>query len=166
MPRGPAARVGDLVAHPGTPTLTGVGSPNVLIGKRPAWRGVLAAAVPALQSAKQSADTTIHAAQAATLAVIGTPAFPGAKASEEAIKAATAAAMGTTIMAAAAGGGDLHTCATPLPPVPHGVGVVVNGSATVLINGLPACRATDTIIEAVGPPNTITAGEALVIIGG
>lgn len=32
----PAARLGDPTAH-GTP-LTGVGSPNVLIGGRPAWR--------------------------------------------------------------------------------------------------------------------------------
>ncbi|ELY72813.1 PAAR domain-containing protein [Natrinema pallidum] len=34
----PAARVGDQTAH-GTP-LTGTGSPNVLIGKRPAWRAL------------------------------------------------------------------------------------------------------------------------------
>ncbi|WP_049923825.1 PAAR domain-containing protein [Halopiger djelfimassiliensis] len=32
----PAARLGDATAH-GTP-LTGTASPNVLIGKRPAWR--------------------------------------------------------------------------------------------------------------------------------
>ncbi|QCW02003.1 PAAR domain-containing protein [Natrinema pallidum] len=34
----PAARVGDQTTH-GTP-LTGTGSPNVLIGKRPAWRAL------------------------------------------------------------------------------------------------------------------------------
>lgn len=34
----PAARLGDATAH-GTP-LTGSGSPNVLIGGRPAWRAV------------------------------------------------------------------------------------------------------------------------------
>ncbi|RZH67292.1 PAAR domain-containing protein [Natrinema altunense] len=34
----PAARVGDQTVH-GTP-LTGTGSPNVLIGKRPAWRAL------------------------------------------------------------------------------------------------------------------------------
>ncbi|AFO55269.1 MULTISPECIES: PAAR domain-containing protein [Natrinema] len=34
----PAARVGDQTAH-GTP-LAGTGSPNVLIGKRPAWRAL------------------------------------------------------------------------------------------------------------------------------
>ncbi|WP_247729534.1 PAAR domain-containing protein [Halovivax limisalsi] len=34
----PAARLGDQTAH-GTP-LTGTGSPNVLIGGRPAWRSI------------------------------------------------------------------------------------------------------------------------------
>ncbi|WP_408956838.1 PAAR domain-containing protein [Natrinema sp. 74] len=34
----PAARLGDQTAH-GTP-LTGTSSPNVLIGKRPAWRAL------------------------------------------------------------------------------------------------------------------------------
>ncbi|WP_044956823.1 PAAR domain-containing protein [Halomicrobium katesii] len=34
----PAARLGDQTAH-GTP-LTGVGSPNVLIGGKPAWRAL------------------------------------------------------------------------------------------------------------------------------
>ncbi|ELY91716.1 arylsulfatase A family protein [Natrialba hulunbeirensis JCM 10989] len=34
----PAARLGDATAH-GTP-LTGTASPNVLIGKRPAWRAL------------------------------------------------------------------------------------------------------------------------------
>lgn len=44
--------------------------------------------------------------------------------------------------------------------------MVVDGSQTVLINGLPACRMGDTIIEAVGPPNKIAMGEPTVIIGG
>jgi len=35
----PAARLGDPTAH-GTP-LTGVGSPNVLIGGQPAWRALI-----------------------------------------------------------------------------------------------------------------------------
>jgi uncharacterized Zn-binding protein involved in type VI secretion len=43
---------------------------------------------------------------------------------------------------------------------------VIDGSATVLINNLPACRLGDTIIEAVGPPNKIVMGEPTVIIGG
>jgi uncharacterized Zn-binding protein involved in type VI secretion len=44
--------------------------------------------------------------------------------------------------------------------------VVIDGSQTVLINNLPACRMGDTILEAVGPPNKIVKGEMTVIIGG
>jgi uncharacterized Zn-binding protein involved in type VI secretion len=35
-----------------------------------------------------------------------------------------------------------------------------------MINNLPACRMGDTIMEALGPPNSITKGETTVIIGG
>jgi len=49
--------------------------------------------------------------------------------------------------------------------VPHVGGVVVKGSSTVIINGLPAARIGDTISE-VGPPNFIVSGEPTVIIGG
>ena len=47
-----------------------------------------------------------------------------------------------------------------------GPGVVIDGSQTVLINGLQACRLGDTILEAVGPPNKIVRGEFTVLIGG
>ena len=48
MPTGPAARITDNVAHPLPPVLTpGPGSPTVLIGFLPAWRGLpLAAPAP------------------------------------------------------------------------------------------------------------------------
>jgi uncharacterized Zn-binding protein involved in type VI secretion len=72
--------------------------------------------------------------------------------------------MAATI-AAAAGGADIHSCATLLPPPPHGPGVVIKGSATVLINNLPAARMGDKILEAVGPPNQIAMGCPTVIIG-
>jgi uncharacterized Zn-binding protein involved in type VI secretion len=36
----PAARLGDMTAH-GTPLAPGPGSPNVLIGGRPAWRALV-----------------------------------------------------------------------------------------------------------------------------
>ena len=62
--------------------------------------------------------------------------------------------------------GCMRVCATPSPVPPHGPGVVINGSATVMINNLPACRLGDTIMEALGPPNTIAKGETTVIIGG
>ncbi|MFD0937748.1 PAAR domain-containing protein, partial [Methylobacterium trifolii] len=88
-----------------------------------------------------------------------------ALAAEQAVKSAAAASMGSMI-SGAAGGADIHVCATPLPIPPHGPGVVVTGSLTVLINNLAACRASDTIVEAVGPPNVIVMGLPTVIIGG
>lgn len=166
MPTGPAARVTDPVIHPLPPVLgVGPGSFNVLIGNLPAWRGVPAGVAAGLQAAKQTSDATIKTAEAATLAAAGTPGAPAAKAAEEAAKAAAAAAMGAAI-SAASGGADIHTCATPLPIPPHGPGVVIDGSPIVLFNNLPACRATDTILEAVGPPNKIAMGLLTVIIGG
>jgi len=138
---------------------------NVLIGSLPAWRGVPAAAAGALQAAKQVSDTAIRVAEAATLAAAGTPGAPAAKAAEEGVKAAAAASMGASITSAA-GGADIHSCGTPLPIPPHGPGVVIDGSQTVLINNLPACRMGDTLLEAVGPPNKIARGETRVIIGG
>ena len=169
MPKGAAARVGDMVNHQAPPKLTpsnGMGSPNVFIGKLPAWRGVGAAVVPGLQAAKQAADTAIQIAEAATTASTGTPGFPAAKAAEESTKASVALSMGSTVMGTAAAGGDIHMCTQPLPLPPHGAGVVIDGSTTVRINGLPACRKGDTIVEAVGPPNQIASGEDSVIIGG
>lgn len=62
---------------------------------------------------------------------------------------------------------DFHACplATPaVPPIPHVGGVVAMGSATVLINSLPAARQGDIIVET-GPPNTIAMGCPTVIIG-
>ena len=162
----PAARIFDPVAHPGPPVLQpGPGSQNVLIGGKPAWRGVLAAVAAALQAAKAISDASIQTAEAATLAAAGTPGLPAAKAAEEAAKTAAATSMGATITGVAKGA-DIHICATPLPIPPHGPGVVVNGSKTVLINGLSACRQADTILEAVGPPNNIAMGLPTVHIGG
>lgn len=166
MPTGPAARITDNVMHPLPPVLVpGPGSMNVLIGFLPAWRGIMAAAAAAIQSAKAISDTAIQVAEAATLAAAGTPGAPAAKAAEETVKATAAATMGSMITSMA-GGADIHTCATPLPIPPHGPGVVVDGSQTVSINNLPACRMFDTIVEAVGPPNKIAKGETTVIIGG
>lgn len=94
----PAARVLDQTSH-GTP-LSGVGSPNVVIGGQPAWRAAA----------------------------------------------------------------DVHTCPLTDGPKPHVGGVVAVGSATVLINGLPAARQGDSVVEA-GPPNTIVAGCPTVLVG-
>ena len=166
MPTGPAARILDPVAHPLPPVLQpGPGSPNVLIGSLPAWRGVTAAAAAAIQAAKATSDAAIKVAEAATIAAAGTPGGPAAKLAEETAKTAAAASMGSMI-SGGAGGADIHICATPLPIPPHGPGVVVNGSQTVLINNLAACRAGDMIVEALGPPNVIVMGLPTVIIGG
>ncbi|MCP4341412.1 MAG: hypothetical protein GY799_21655 [Desulfobulbaceae bacterium] len=166
MPGKPAARITDNVAHPLPPALTpGPGSPNVFIGSLPAWRGVPAGVASALQSAKQASDAVIKTAEAATVAAAGTPGAPAAKAAEEATKAAAAAQMGSMITSMA-GGADIHTCATPLPIPPHGPGVVIDGSQTVLINGLQASRMGNTVLEAVGPPNKVVKGEMTVLIGG
>ena len=166
MPTGPAARVTDNVIHPLPPVLTpGPGSTNVFIGFLPAWRGMPLAAAAALQAAKQIADTAIKTAEAATVAAAGTPGAPAAKAAEEATKASALASMSSAVTSAAAGA-DIHSCTTPLPVPPHGPGVVIDGSATVMINNLPACRMGDTVLEAIGPPNKIAKGETTVIIGG
>ena len=164
MPQGPAARINDPTAH-GNPLNPGPGSPDVKIGSLPAWRGVPAAAAAALQSAKATSDATIKAAEAATLAAAGTPGAPAAKAAEETAKATAAASMGSTITSSA-GGADIHICPIPLPIPPHGPGVVIDGSKTVLINSLPACRQGDTVMEAVGPPDKIAMGLPTVTIGG
>ncbi|MGI8542266.1 MAG: PAAR domain-containing protein [Aridibacter sp.] len=167
MPGKPAARaIGDTTAHPLPPNLSpGPGSPNVKIGFLNAWRGIPLAAAAALQAAKQLADTAIKTAQAASTAAAGTPAAPAAKAAEEAAKAAALSAMSSAITSAAAGA-DIHSCVTPFPVPPHGPGVDISGSATVMINNLPAGRMGDTILEAIGPPNKITKGETTVLIGG
>lgn len=165
MPKGPAARITDNVVHPAPPVLTpGPGSPNVIIGYLLAWRGLPAAAAAALSAAKQVSDAVIKAAEIATVAAAGTPAAPGVKAAEEATKSLAAGAMGSMISGMAAMA-DIHMCATPLPIPPHGPGVVIDGSQTVLINNLQACRIGDTVLEAVGPPNKIAKGEMTVIIG-
>ena len=60
---------------------------------------------------------------------------------------------------------DFHTCPLVTGVVPHVGGVVALGSFTVLINGLPAVRQGDQIVEA-GPPNPIAMGCPTVLIGG
>ncbi len=60
---------------------------------------------------------------------------------------------------------DTHVCPLVTVLVPHVGGVVAVGSLTVLINGFPAARQGDIIIE-VGPPNAIAVGAPTVLIGG
>jgi uncharacterized Zn-binding protein involved in type VI secretion len=60
---------------------------------------------------------------------------------------------------------DVHACPLTSGTVPHVGGVVTRGSATVRINGWPAARQGDPIVEA-GPSNAISAGAPNVMIGG
>jgi uncharacterized Zn-binding protein involved in type VI secretion len=137
----------------------------VIIGFMPAWRGVNPAVAAAMQAAKAISDAAIQVAEAATLAAAGTPGAPAAKAAEELVKAGAATAMGSAI-SSAAGGSDIHACVTPLPIPPHGPGIVITPSATVMVANFPAARQGDTILEAVGPPNSIAMGCPTVMIGG
>jgi uncharacterized Zn-binding protein involved in type VI secretion len=59
---------------------------------------------------------------------------------------------------------DVHTCPLVSGTVPHVGGVVAMGSLLVLINGVPAARQGDIIVEG-GPPNTIAMGCPTVEIG-
>ena len=60
---------------------------------------------------------------------------------------------------------DVHACPLANGPQPHVGGVVAVGSATVLINNLPAARQGDQVTEG-GGPNPIAMGCPTVIIGG
>jgi len=122
------------------------------------------AAAAAVKAAQQAADIAMKALESTTKAAVG-PAAPIAFAAEQAGKAALLASMSSLISGASAGA-DKHVCATPVPVPPHGPGVVIDGSATVLIDNLPAARMGDTVLEALGGPNKIVKGEPTVIIGG
>lgn len=64
---------------------------------------------------------------------------------------------------------DQHACPAVTPSGADGVGCVVVGSPTVLINNQMACRVGDVVIEkpgaALGPTNPIIVGEPTVLIG-
>ena len=50
---------------------------------------------------------------------------------------------------------------------PHGTGVMIGGSTTVMVNNLPAGRVGDMIQEIMSPaPNSCAVGLPTVIIGG
>lgn len=61
-------------------------------------------------------------------------------------------------------GVDMHVCPLVSGTVPHVGGVVAKGSTSVFINGMPAVRMGDNVIES-GPPNTIVSGDTSVYIG-
>jgi uncharacterized Zn-binding protein involved in type VI secretion len=158
---GPAARISDMTAH-GSPLAPGPGSTNVFIGGLPAWRGMSAAAVAALLAAVAKAAENVAKAQAAATAAAGTPAGPAAQAN-----VAKTAADGVAKIASmlAGSGADIHACPIVKLVIPDGPGVVITGSQTVQINGLPACRMGDVIQEA-SSVNSIVLGLPTVMVGG
>ena len=64
---------------------------------------------------------------------------------------------------------DQHACPAVSITGPDGVGMVMVGSPTVLINNMMACRLGDIVVEipglALGPANPIIMGEMTVMIG-
>jgi uncharacterized Zn-binding protein involved in type VI secretion len=60
---------------------------------------------------------------------------------------------------------DTHVCPLSDGAKAHVGGVVTKGSSKVFINGLPAARQGDQIIEG-GPANSISGGSLKVDIGG
>ena len=165
----PAARIFDPVVHPLPPVLTGGPTAvTVIIGFRPAWRGLGGAAAAGLSQGKVESEKKIKKAELKTAAakLTGNPtAISAAELNEKKVKFEEQAKMAATILAAAAMT-DIHNCAT-FPPLPiHGPGVVVKPSKTVIARGMPAARMGDEILEAIGPPNYIAMGEPTVLIGG
>lgn len=59
---------------------------------------------------------------------------------------------------------DTHSCPLSDGPKPHVGGVVALGSTTVLVNGFPAARQGDQVVEA-SAPNPIVVGEPTVLVG-
>jgi uncharacterized Zn-binding protein involved in type VI secretion len=59
---------------------------------------------------------------------------------------------------------DVHACPLVDGVKPHVGGVVMVGSTTVFIGGLPAARQGDQVVE-VGAPNPIALGSPTVMIG-
>ena len=64
---------------------------------------------------------------------------------------------------------DQHACPAVSITGPDGVGMVMMGSPTVLINNMMSCRLGDIVVEipglALGPANPIIMGEMTVMIG-
>ncbi|MGF1536514.1 MAG: PAAR domain-containing protein [Elainellaceae cyanobacterium] len=146
----PAARLGDKTAH-GDPLKPGTCSPDVFISGQPAWRALSPAMVQKLLDIFK--DTVKNATKAIATANTPAQAEPLKKMKEgveELLK----------IMAST----DQHACTIVKLVIPDGNGVVINGSTSVFINGLPACRVGDMIIETTSV-NSIAKGDNTVLIG-
>lgn len=154
-----AARLTDITVH-GSPLLPGTGSPDVLIGFLPAWRAMSPAAIAAFLALIAQIKTNLDKL-ADALTTNNT--VEGAKATKDLSEQVPQAAKMIAAM-------DKHTCPQLLLVIggpPHGMGVMIGGSTTVMINNLPAGRVGDTIQEILSPlPNYVVVGLPTVQIGG
>jgi uncharacterized Zn-binding protein involved in type VI secretion len=159
-PKKQAARVGDQVEHPAPEVLTAEGSPNVFIGGQPAWRGIGGAQGAQYQQNATNASNMVKDLQTAH-DNFGQP----DQMTLDNIKQKQLTAMTAQINNLPAGV-DIHFCdVVEPPPIPHGPGVITDGSKTVTINGMTACRMGDTVTEAIGGPNKVVKGCLTVFIG-
>lgn len=154
-----AARVTDMTIH-GTPFVPGMGSPDVLIGGLPALRAMSPAAVASFVALlAQIAVNTQKLAAALTSSNAPAALEAGNNLKDQVPDAVNMIA-----------GMDQIICPMLLLKIggpPNGPGVIVGGSTTVLINNLPAGRATDQIREVAAlDPNMVAVGFPTVIIGG
>jgi uncharacterized Zn-binding protein involved in type VI secretion len=162
MPGRPAARLLDATAH-GNPLSPGTCSPNVIIGKKLAWRGLPLAQVAQLLNSVGKLMEAWNKNVQATKDLAANPA--NIKAAKDLKDSVEEIKDNTQTIASIMGTVDQHACAVVKVAVPDGTGVVIDGSQTVLINGLPACRMGDTIQEMTSV-NKIVSGEFTVLIGG
>ena len=155
----PAARVTDITVH-GSPMVPGIGSPNVLIDGLPAWRAMSPAAVAAF--VKLIAQIMTNVNKLAT-ALSTNNVIAAADATND-LKDQVPQAM--SMIASM----DQIVCPMLLLGIagpPHGTGVMIGGSTTVMINNLPAGRVGDIIQEIMSPaPNSCAVGLPTVLIGG
>jgi uncharacterized Zn-binding protein involved in type VI secretion len=161
MPKGPAARLGDMTAHGGA-LAPGPASTTVFIGGKPAWLGLGAAGVAAITAAASAALSAIMQAKAAADAGAATPAGPALQANFAKTCVEQVANVASQMMST---GASNIACPVVKVIIPDGTGLVTTGSQTVMIGGFPACRVGDTIQE-VTSVNSIAMGCPTVIIGG
>ncbi len=152
MPKGPAARVGDMTGHGDKLGKPGPGSSDVFIGGKKAWRGFSPGM--ATQFLEIIADTLQDMKDNQKYRDKKT--IYDLKKDDEADEVSSSS------------GVDFHACTkqtNPLPAPPDMIGAVIDGSSSVFINKFAACRRGDTIAEVGTTTNKITTGCTSVIIG-
>jgi uncharacterized Zn-binding protein involved in type VI secretion len=154
-----AARLTDITVH-GSPMVPGTGSTNVLIGGLPAWRAMSPAAVASFLALVAKIVSNVN--KLATAISTNNPVAAAKVGKDLAEQVPQAMEM--------IGAMDKIVCPMLLLRIagpPHGTGVMIGGSSTVMINGLPAGRVGDQIRELLSPePNMCAVGLPTVQIGG